>query len=272
MPQVPGPEELPSEARDQGDGDADDARSGARLLRARAADRAEARSSSTAISCARAEGAEVQRLDPRHRPAAGRPGDPPMRARLRLRHDAARHSALIAHGRTVFERSIQAASLDHALWFHRPFRADDWLLYAQDSPEHLRRPRLLPRPDLRARRHPRRLGRAGRPDPPARGPRLARKPLPNGRGRVGEADRVRASRLRRSPPFRCPRGRSAPCERKFGAASRRLAALGPASHSAYAACARESGGESCARTLNSSFPEACNGAKAEWKAIRDRAQ
>jgi acyl-CoA thioesterase-2 len=43
-------------------------------------------------------------------------------------------STLIPHGRTVFERSIQAASLDHALWFHRPFRADDWLLYAQDSP------------------------------------------------------------------------------------------------------------------------------------------
>ena len=43
-------------------------------------------------------------------------------------------STLVAHGRTVFEREIQAASLDHALWFHRPFRADDWLLYAQDSP------------------------------------------------------------------------------------------------------------------------------------------
>jgi acyl-CoA thioesterase II len=43
-------------------------------------------------------------------------------------------SALIPHGRTVFEKSIMAASLDHALWFHRPFRADDWLLYAQDSP------------------------------------------------------------------------------------------------------------------------------------------
>ena len=26
------------------------------------------------------------------------------------------------------------ASLDHAMWFHRPFRADDWLLYDQDSP------------------------------------------------------------------------------------------------------------------------------------------
>jgi acyl-CoA thioesterase II len=43
-------------------------------------------------------------------------------------------SSLIAHGRTVFERSIQAASLDHALWIHRPFRADEWLLYSQDSP------------------------------------------------------------------------------------------------------------------------------------------
>jgi acyl-CoA thioesterase II len=43
-------------------------------------------------------------------------------------------AALIPHGRTVFERTIMAASLDHALWFHRPFRADRWLLYAQDSP------------------------------------------------------------------------------------------------------------------------------------------
>jgi acyl-CoA thioesterase-2 len=43
-------------------------------------------------------------------------------------------AALIPHGRTVFEKTVMAASLDHALWFHRPFRADDWLLYAQDSP------------------------------------------------------------------------------------------------------------------------------------------
>jgi acyl-CoA thioesterase II len=43
-------------------------------------------------------------------------------------------SALIPHGRTVFEREIMGASIDHALWLHRPFRADDWLLYAQDSP------------------------------------------------------------------------------------------------------------------------------------------
>jgi acyl-CoA thioesterase-2 len=43
-------------------------------------------------------------------------------------------TALIAHGKLMFDPDIQLASLDHALWFHRPFRADDWLLYAQDSP------------------------------------------------------------------------------------------------------------------------------------------
>ena len=42
--------------------------------------------------------------------------------------------ALAAHGRTLFEPEFAAASLDHALWFHRSFRADDWLLYTQDSP------------------------------------------------------------------------------------------------------------------------------------------
>ena len=42
--------------------------------------------------------------------------------------------ALAAHGRTLFEPEFAVASLDHAIWFHRPFRADDWLLYAQDSP------------------------------------------------------------------------------------------------------------------------------------------
>jgi acyl-CoA thioesterase-2 len=42
--------------------------------------------------------------------------------------------ALVPHGLSVFDKRIMAASLDHALWFHRPFRADEWLLYAQDSP------------------------------------------------------------------------------------------------------------------------------------------
>jgi acyl-CoA thioesterase-2 len=43
-------------------------------------------------------------------------------------------TALFAHGKSVFDRDLQLASLDHAIWFHRPFRVDDWLLYAQDSP------------------------------------------------------------------------------------------------------------------------------------------
>ena len=43
-------------------------------------------------------------------------------------------TALIAHGRMMFDSKLQLASLDHALWLHRPFRADDWLLYVLDSP------------------------------------------------------------------------------------------------------------------------------------------
>jgi acyl-CoA thioesterase-2 len=44
------------------------------------------------------------------------------------------NTALIPHGRLIFDTDLQVASLDHALWFHRPFRVDEWILYAQDSP------------------------------------------------------------------------------------------------------------------------------------------
>lgn len=43
-------------------------------------------------------------------------------------------TSLFAHGLSVFSDRIQAASLDHAMWFHRPYAMDDWMLYAQDSP------------------------------------------------------------------------------------------------------------------------------------------
>lgn len=43
-------------------------------------------------------------------------------------------TALVPLGRTLFEKDFMGASLDHALWMHRPFRADEWLLYAQESP------------------------------------------------------------------------------------------------------------------------------------------
>ena len=38
------------------------------------------------------------------------------------------------HAVSFMQDNVQVASLDHAMWFHRPFRADEWLLYDQDSP------------------------------------------------------------------------------------------------------------------------------------------
>ncbi len=71
-----------------------------------------------------------------------------MRANGSLPDDPAIHRAVLAylsdmtlidtilvrHERTVFDPDVMAASLDHAIWFHRPFRADEWLLYSQISP------------------------------------------------------------------------------------------------------------------------------------------
>ena len=43
-------------------------------------------------------------------------------------------TAILPHGLSWARGEVQSASLDHAIWFHEPFRADDWLLYATDSP------------------------------------------------------------------------------------------------------------------------------------------
>ncbi len=43
-------------------------------------------------------------------------------------------TVLLNHGLAWGDKRTMGASLDHAMWFHRPFRADDWLLYAQDTP------------------------------------------------------------------------------------------------------------------------------------------
>jgi acyl-CoA thioesterase-2 len=43
-------------------------------------------------------------------------------------------SALRPHGLTFMSAGVRAASLDHAIWFHRPFRMDEWLVYDQQSP------------------------------------------------------------------------------------------------------------------------------------------
>lgn len=71
-----------------------------------------------------------------------------MRTLGDLPDDPALHAAILAyvsdytllepvlrrHGRTWAEPGLRAASLDHAMWWHRPARADEWLLYTQESP------------------------------------------------------------------------------------------------------------------------------------------
>jgi acyl-CoA thioesterase II len=43
-------------------------------------------------------------------------------------------AAFLPHGRTAIIDDLQVASIDHAMWFHRPLRVDEWLLYSMDSP------------------------------------------------------------------------------------------------------------------------------------------
>jgi acyl-CoA thioesterase II len=43
-------------------------------------------------------------------------------------------AVLLGSGLAWDDHRVTGASLDHAMWFHAPFRADDWLLYLQESP------------------------------------------------------------------------------------------------------------------------------------------
>ena len=64
-------------------------------------------------------------------------GDAPELHRTLLAYASDFHllgTATFPHGISYYQPDVQMASLDHALWFHRPFRADDWLLYSIDSP------------------------------------------------------------------------------------------------------------------------------------------
>ena len=66
-----------------------------------------------------------------------RVGDAPELHRELLAYASDFHllgTATFPHGISYYQPNVQMASLDHALWFHRPFRADEWLLYSIDSP------------------------------------------------------------------------------------------------------------------------------------------
>jgi acyl-CoA thioesterase-2 len=107
--------------------------------------------------------AEYREMFTRERPIEARPIEPYdffkpekrapfqngwMRARDALPDDLRLHQCVLAylsdwslldtslmpHGVSYTQQNVQSASLDHAMWFHRPFRADEWLLFVQDSP------------------------------------------------------------------------------------------------------------------------------------------
>ena len=64
-------------------------------------------------------------------------GDAPELHRALLAYASDFHllgTATFPHGISYYQPNVLMASLDHALWFHRSFRADDWLLYSIDSP------------------------------------------------------------------------------------------------------------------------------------------
>ena len=71
-----------------------------------------------------------------------------MKAVGKIPDDVVQHQAILAyasdmgllstsmnpHGLSFAKGNVMSASLDHAMWFHRPFRADEWMLYSTDSP------------------------------------------------------------------------------------------------------------------------------------------
>lgn len=61
------------------------------------------------------------------------PDDPALHQQLLayISDDSILMPALRVHGESPFSEGMQLASLDHAMWFHRPFRIDEWLLYSQ---------------------------------------------------------------------------------------------------------------------------------------------
>ena len=68
---------------------------------------------------------------------ADRIGDDAVLHRAMLAYASDFHligTATFPHGISYLQPNVQMASLDHAMWFHRPFRVDEWLLYSCDSP------------------------------------------------------------------------------------------------------------------------------------------
>lgn len=132
MPDVPGPDELESEV----------------VMRRRFAEKArpEARHhflSDRPVEMRPVEGRHWMNPQPAppvshswFRTVAPLPDDPRVhRAILAYASDMSLlGTCALPHGLSWARGEVMSASLDHTVWFHEPFRADDWLLYATDSP------------------------------------------------------------------------------------------------------------------------------------------
>lgn len=132
MPDIPAPEELPSERE---------------LRKAVAGKLPEA----IAKHFSRPRPIEIRPVNPQHY-IDPEPMEPVQhvwfRARKEVGDDIALNQCILAyasdmtlldtcvrpHGVSWVSGKLQSASLDHAMWFHQPFRVNDWMLYSQDSP------------------------------------------------------------------------------------------------------------------------------------------
>jgi acyl-CoA thioesterase II len=140
MPEAPPPEDLPDERQLRADW--------AAMMRAEWVAKMPAEYAS---SFNRERPIDVRPIDPQDIFAPDK--RPPrqmswMKSRLPLPDDDRLHQCVLAylsdwslldtatlpHGVSFLQDNMQMASLDHAMWFHRPFRADEWLLFVQDSP------------------------------------------------------------------------------------------------------------------------------------------
>ncbi|SFM32155.1 acyl-CoA thioesterase II [Halopseudomonas yangmingensis] len=132
MPEVAGPDELPSEE--------ELAERNSHLIPEAVRDKVLVGKPIEIRPVGRFNPFNPQPADPRRymwfRAAGSLPDDPQVH-RYMLAYASDFHllgTALLPHAVSAWTPSMQIASLDHALWYHRPLRMDDWLLYAMESP------------------------------------------------------------------------------------------------------------------------------------------
>ena len=158
MPDVPGPETLVS-LRER----LEPLRDQLADWFARPAPHRSAPRGRVAVDAAREPRPHPTALDPSRRNVGRRPPPSRLHRHLCVGHVAFRHDAR-PHEVRWDDAEFMGASLDHCMWFHRPFRADEWLLYDMDSPSAYGARGLARGFLLHPRRHLGGVDGAGRPD------------------------------------------------------------------------------------------------------------